>query len=147
MMGIVLSETYWACNKICNKYHLSHLVGVLFPHINDDARSKSLQIVQYKIPWKLGAELLRADWQTNMTKPIVAFLIFTNPIKNGYLFCNKHTNALCGQMLSYSTSSVPLPLVFKGFNHIPLLFEERYEYGPVGNGSWFSDIREIPSIP
>ena len=37
MMGIVLSETCWACNKICNKYHLLHLVGVLFPHINDDA--------------------------------------------------------------------------------------------------------------
>ena len=33
-----------ACNKICNKYHLLHLVGVLFPHIDDDARSKSLQI-------------------------------------------------------------------------------------------------------
>ena len=32
MMGIVLSETCWACNKICNKYHLLHLVGVLFPH-------------------------------------------------------------------------------------------------------------------
>jgi len=25
-------------------HHLLHLVGVLFPHINDDARSKSLQI-------------------------------------------------------------------------------------------------------
>ena len=33
-----------ACNKICNKYHLLHLVGILFPHNNDDARSKSLQI-------------------------------------------------------------------------------------------------------
>ena len=29
MMGIVLPETCWACNK----YHLLHLVGVLFPHI------------------------------------------------------------------------------------------------------------------
>ena len=44
MMGIVLPETCWACNKICNKYHLLHLVGILFPHNNDDARSKSLQI-------------------------------------------------------------------------------------------------------
>ena len=42
-MGIVLPETCWACNKICNKYHLLHLVGILFPHNNDDARSKSLQ--------------------------------------------------------------------------------------------------------
>ena len=32
-------ETCWACNK----YHLLHLVGILFPHNNDDARSKSLQ--------------------------------------------------------------------------------------------------------
>jgi hypothetical protein len=27
------------------KKHLLHLVGILFPHINDDARSKSLQII------------------------------------------------------------------------------------------------------
>jgi hypothetical protein len=26
------------------KIHLLHLVGILFPHINDDAQSKSLQI-------------------------------------------------------------------------------------------------------
>ena len=32
MMGIVLPETCWACNKICNKYHLLHLVGILFPY-------------------------------------------------------------------------------------------------------------------
>ena len=44
MMGIVLPETCWACNKICNKYHLLNLVGTLFPHNNDDARSKSLQM-------------------------------------------------------------------------------------------------------
>ena len=44
MMGIVLPETCWACNKICNKYKLLHLVGILFPHNNDDVRSKSLQI-------------------------------------------------------------------------------------------------------
>ena len=31
-------------NKICNKNHLLHLVGILFPHINDDARSKPHQI-------------------------------------------------------------------------------------------------------
>ena len=32
MMGMVLPETCWACNKICNKYHLLHLVVILFPH-------------------------------------------------------------------------------------------------------------------
>ena len=40
MMGIMVPETCWTSNKICNKNHLLHLVGVLFPHINDDARSK-----------------------------------------------------------------------------------------------------------
>ena len=39
MMGIMVPETCWASNKICNKYYLLHLVGILFPHINDDARS------------------------------------------------------------------------------------------------------------
>ena len=32
MMGIVVPETCWASNKICNKI-LLHLVGILFPHI------------------------------------------------------------------------------------------------------------------
>jgi len=36
----MVSETCWASNKFCNKNHLLHLVGILFPHINDDARSK-----------------------------------------------------------------------------------------------------------
>ena len=45
MMGIIVPETCWTSNKICNKNHLLHLFGVLYPHINDDARSKSLQTV------------------------------------------------------------------------------------------------------
>ena len=44
MMGIMVPETCSARNKICNKNHLLHLVGILFPHINDDARSKPHQI-------------------------------------------------------------------------------------------------------
>jgi hypothetical protein len=43
MMGIMVPETCWASNKIYNKNHLLHLVGILFPHINEDAPSKSLQ--------------------------------------------------------------------------------------------------------
>jgi hypothetical protein len=31
MMGIVVPETCWSSNKICNKNHLLHLVGILFP--------------------------------------------------------------------------------------------------------------------
>ena len=44
MMGIIVHETCWASNKICNKNHPLHLVGILFPHINDDARSKPHQV-------------------------------------------------------------------------------------------------------
>ena len=44
IMGIVVSETCWASNKICNKNYLLHIVGILFPHINDDAWSKPHQI-------------------------------------------------------------------------------------------------------
>jgi hypothetical protein len=44
-----LPETRWASNKICNKNHLLHLVGILFPHINDDARSKSHQILKWAV--------------------------------------------------------------------------------------------------
>ena len=40
MMDIMVPETCWANNKSCNKNHVLHLVGILFPHINDDARSK-----------------------------------------------------------------------------------------------------------
>ena len=32
MMGVVVPETCWASNKICNKNHLLHLVGISFPH-------------------------------------------------------------------------------------------------------------------
>jgi hypothetical protein len=41
MMGIVVPETCWAGNKICNKNHLWHLVGILFPHINDECTVKT----------------------------------------------------------------------------------------------------------
>jgi hypothetical protein len=50
MMGTVVPETCRASNKICNKYHLLHLVGILFPHINEDARPKSLQIHTNNLP-------------------------------------------------------------------------------------------------
>ena len=43
MMGIVVPKTCWTSSKICNKNHLLHLVGILFPHTNNDARSKPHQ--------------------------------------------------------------------------------------------------------
>jgi hypothetical protein len=33
MVGIMVPETCWGSNKICDKNHLLHLVGILFPHI------------------------------------------------------------------------------------------------------------------
>ena len=36
MMGIMVPETCWVSNKICNKSHLLHLVSILFPQIYDD---------------------------------------------------------------------------------------------------------------
>ena len=35
-----------ATDDIYCRYHLLHLVGILFPHNNDDARSKPLQITR-----------------------------------------------------------------------------------------------------
>jgi hypothetical protein len=44
--ALVFKLSVWCGDEgyvICNKNHLLHLVGILFPHINDDARSDSLQ--------------------------------------------------------------------------------------------------------
>jgi len=51
-----------------------HLVGILFPHINDDARSKSHQIYKYPssesrvVPMRTDR---RTDEHTDMTQLIV----------------------------------------------------------------------------
>jgi len=42
MMGIVMPETCWASNKICNKKPLLHLVGILFPHITEKVALRSV---------------------------------------------------------------------------------------------------------
>jgi hypothetical protein len=45
-------ETCWASNKICNKNHLLHLVGILFPHKATSFITTCLVIVQIKkIHW------------------------------------------------------------------------------------------------
>ena len=51
MMGIMVPETCWTSNKICNKYHLLHLVGILFPHIGTNIRfaaAKSLNVTNFR---------------------------------------------------------------------------------------------------
>ena len=54
MMSIVVPETCWASNKIWNKNHLLDLVGILFPHIKDDARSKPHQMLTLYAFWSSG---------------------------------------------------------------------------------------------
>ena len=49
MMGIMVPKTCWASNKICNKNHLLYLVGILFPHINDNAQSKPHEIYIFHV--------------------------------------------------------------------------------------------------
>jgi hypothetical protein len=85
-MGTVVPDTFRASNKISNKNHLLHLVGIWFPHINDDARSKPHQktwllpklpaegqlpkLVQRATPvtgcwvlgWRMKKVLVRRNW-------------------------------------------------------------------------------------
>ena len=49
MQQMIFIADFIACSTCFGQYYANHqelksLVGVLFPHINDDARSKSLQI-------------------------------------------------------------------------------------------------------
>ena len=61
MMGIVVPETCWASNKISNKNHLLHLVGILLPHINDDAWSKPHQIYVGLLTYKSYSNNTRTE--------------------------------------------------------------------------------------
>ena len=64
MMDIMVSETCWVSNKICNKKHLLHLVGILFP-VNLCARNGRLHtnysnaINVCLLDWEKRAYLLR----------------------------------------------------------------------------------------
>ena len=53
MMGIMVPETCWASNKICNKNHLLHLVGIYF-HI--------LTTMHGQYHFKLMLNLVRRRW-------------------------------------------------------------------------------------
>jgi len=56
-MDIMMPETYWANSKFCNKKtNLLHLVGLLFPRINDDARSNSHQVSEFIYVMRLDTE-------------------------------------------------------------------------------------------
>jgi hypothetical protein len=50
-MGIMVPETCWASNKICNKNHLLHLVGILFLHVISVLLQETLKVTSnYSIP-------------------------------------------------------------------------------------------------
>ena len=93
MMGIVLPETCWACNKICNKYHLLNLVGNLFPHNNDDARSKSLQkkdlIKMVTGQVKKLENIVETSWIPNISGNVLC------PIKWSCYYVSKPRNYFC----------------------------------------------------
>jgi hypothetical protein len=90
MMGIMVTETCWVSNKICNKKHLLHLVGILFPHINDDAQSKSLQIVleiNVIIQTTLESSNFIRNYNQDHIKIIVISFIFIMFRKNISISC------------------------------------------------------------
>ena len=74
MMGIVVPETCLASNKICNKKPLLHLVGILFPHIDDDARSKSHQKCYIRSLFFLGHDFSLAGFYFHQQMAFVAFI-------------------------------------------------------------------------
>ena len=91
MMGIVVPETCWASNKICNKNHLLHLVGILFPHTTEGKTTR-----QYK-----GK---KSVVNTNLHKH--GFLIITANVTSIYLnFASRHCcRQTSGTLLSPTTS-------------------------------------------
>ena len=75
MMGIMVAETCWTSNKICIKNRLLHLVGILFPYINEDARSKSHQI-QFILFLKFVTLLKTLVREANIKIPFLSVLCF-----------------------------------------------------------------------
>jgi hypothetical protein len=68
MMGIVVPETCWASNNICNKNPVLHLVVILFPHIKDEARSKSHQIGELNfLTHLIKTDTARTKWYCGFT--------------------------------------------------------------------------------
>ena len=89
MMGIMVPETCCASNKICNKNHLLHLVGILFPHIKDKkcgGSSVTGRQQQRAIPVRANNLRLELRWVPGSNTPcdMVYF-----PNKNRYPFHDK----------------------------------------------------------
>ena len=68
MMGIMVPEKCWASNEICNKYHLLHLVGILFPHI--------ISAFPWRCPVLLAKRLLwQKDCEQNLHPKVETCLV------------------------------------------------------------------------
>jgi hypothetical protein len=125
MMGIMVPETCWASNKICNKKHLLHLVGVLFPHINDDAQSKSLQI------WN---EQFQTTQFTRLSAEAIKYWIFL--YINGlpwFIQANHVAGSPCREVNSCSASGISYfmtPASYVTVRKSPPLIPEPHESGP-----------------
>ena len=72
MMGIIVPETCWSSNKICNKNHLLHLVGILFPHTKGKVKRQSIYSVLQK---KKHIFPVFCTW-THYMAPLAAFSAF-----------------------------------------------------------------------
>ena len=59
MTDIVVPETCWASNNICNKKPLLHLVGILFPQIS------KYFIKEKSIRWTIQADYIRHNLYSN----------------------------------------------------------------------------------
>ena len=85
MMRIVVPETCWASNKICNKNHLLHLVSILFPHMNN--RKFSARVIQgnrrtflradcksYWVVNQVAQKIHRCKTPTDLFKPQLLYI-------------------------------------------------------------------------
>jgi hypothetical protein len=82
MLGIVVPETCWASNKICNKNHMLHLVGILFPHINDDARSNHIKFIVNLLYYTSTVILFHCTIIVNLFRYTSTVIFFNNTIIN-----------------------------------------------------------------
>ena len=81
VMGIMVPETCWASNKICNKNHLLRLVGILFPHIKCVCSDFLDNFLKYFSFWEeKNVILLPTHVSLHMKYPV--FLSYFNETSN-----------------------------------------------------------------
>ena len=117
IMGEVVPETCWASNKICNKNHLLHLVGILFPHTNritlslrrycsPENFSNQFNIVLQCISTEHVNEAKNAAFQIVSYSLIVNFFIVSSPSTLRNVYVRKIQHTLTVLYLFYSSFQV-----------------------------------------